>query len=59
VLALDLTEASVKIRNAPPSDEDFDVEANTAWAGVLPLSTAWGKPEPDSPLPVPEHVLNR
>ncbi|MEV6607843.1 pyridoxamine 5'-phosphate oxidase family protein [Kutzneria sp. NPDC051319] len=59
VLALDLTEASVKIRNAPPADEDFDVEANTAWAGVLPLSTAWGKPEPDSPLPVPEHVLNR
>jgi nitroimidazol reductase NimA-like FMN-containing flavoprotein (pyridoxamine 5'-phosphate oxidase superfamily) len=59
VLALDLTEASVKIRNAPPSDEDFDVEANTAWAGVLPLSMAWGVPESDSPLPVPEHVLKR
>jgi nitroimidazol reductase NimA-like FMN-containing flavoprotein (pyridoxamine 5'-phosphate oxidase superfamily) len=59
VLALDLTEASVKIRNAPPSDEDFDVEANTAWAGVLPLSMEWGVPESDSPLPVPEHVLKR
>jgi nitroimidazol reductase NimA-like FMN-containing flavoprotein (pyridoxamine 5'-phosphate oxidase superfamily) len=59
VLALDLTEASVKIRNAPPSDEDFDVEANTAWAGVLPLSMEWGVPESASPLPVPEHVLKR
>jgi len=59
VLALDLTEASVKIRNAPPSDEDFDVEANTAWAGVLPLTMEWGVPESASPLPVPEHVLKR
>lgn len=59
VLALDLTEASVKIRNAPPSDEDFDVEANTAWAGVLPLSMEWGVPESASTLPVPEHVLKR
>jgi nitroimidazol reductase NimA-like FMN-containing flavoprotein (pyridoxamine 5'-phosphate oxidase superfamily) len=59
VLALDLTEASVKIRNAPPADEDFDVEANTAWAGVLPVTMEWGVPESDSPLPVPEHVLKR
>jgi nitroimidazol reductase NimA-like FMN-containing flavoprotein (pyridoxamine 5'-phosphate oxidase superfamily) len=59
VLALDLTEASVKIRNAPPNDEDFDVEANTAWAGVLPVTTGWGVPESASPLPVPEHVLKR
>ncbi|XIF79549.1 pyridoxamine 5'-phosphate oxidase family protein [Kutzneria buriramensis] len=59
VLALDLTEASVKIRNAPPSDDDEDVEANTAWAGVLPLTMEWGVPESASTLPVPEHVLKR
>ncbi|QUQ71418.1 pyridoxamine 5'-phosphate oxidase family protein [Kutzneria sp. CA-103260] len=59
VLALDLTEASVKIRAKGPVDEDFDIEANTAWAGVLPLSSQWGVPESDSPLPVPEHVLKR
>jgi nitroimidazol reductase NimA-like FMN-containing flavoprotein (pyridoxamine 5'-phosphate oxidase superfamily) len=59
VLALDLTEASVKIRAKGPVDEDFDIEANTAWAGVLPLSSQWGVPESDSALPVPEHVLKR
>jgi len=59
VLALDLTEASVKIRAKGPVDEDFDIEANAAWAGVLPLSSQWGVPESDSPLPVPEHVLKR
>jgi nitroimidazol reductase NimA-like FMN-containing flavoprotein (pyridoxamine 5'-phosphate oxidase superfamily) len=59
VLALDLTEASVKVRNAPPSDDDEDVEANTAWAGVLPLTMEWGVPESASTLPVPEHVLKR
>ena len=59
VLALDLTEASVKIRNAPPSDDDEDVANNTAWAGVLPVTMEWGVPESDSTLPVPEHVLKR
>ena len=59
VLALDLTEASVKIRNAPPGDDDQDVENNTAWAGVLPVTMEWGVPESASTLPVPEHVLKR
>jgi nitroimidazol reductase NimA-like FMN-containing flavoprotein (pyridoxamine 5'-phosphate oxidase superfamily) len=59
VLALDLTEASVKIRNAPPGDDDQDVENNIAWAGVLPVTMEWGVPESASTLPVPEHVLKR
>ena len=59
VLALDLTEASVKIRNAPPSDEDFDVEAFTSWAGLLALTMACGVHESDSPLHVPDKVLKR
>ncbi|RKT57112.1 pyridoxamine 5'-phosphate oxidase family protein [Saccharothrix australiensis] len=63
VLALDLTEASVKIRSGPPGDEDEDVAANARWAGVLPLRTHWGEPEPDPLLvgewAVPEHVTGR
>jgi uncharacterized protein len=63
VLALDLTEASVKIRSGPPGDEDEDVAANAVWAGVLPIHTSWGKPEPDPLLvgewDVPDHVSSR
>ncbi|HEY1967648.1 MAG TPA: pyridoxamine 5'-phosphate oxidase family protein [Pseudonocardia sp.] len=60
VLALDLTEASVKVRNGPPGDDSEDVEAATAWAGVLPVRTTFGQPRPCPLLPdgsaVPEHV---
>ncbi|KAA2253545.1 pyridoxamine 5'-phosphate oxidase family protein [Solihabitans fulvus] len=63
LLALDLTEASVKIRSGPPADDDEDVAAGTAWAGVLPVRSQWGAPEPCPLLPediaVPEHVTNR
>jgi nitroimidazol reductase NimA-like FMN-containing flavoprotein (pyridoxamine 5'-phosphate oxidase superfamily) len=59
VLALDLTEASVKVRTGPPVDEESDVVANTAWAGVLPLHTAWGAPVADSDVEVPAHVAKR
>ncbi|QUQ71417.1 hypothetical protein JJ691_92040 [Kutzneria sp. CA-103260] len=38
------------IRNKGPVDEDFDIEANIAWAGVLPLSSQWGVPESDPSL---------
>jgi uncharacterized protein len=63
VLAIDLTEASVKIRRGAPVDDPEDVEAGTAWAGVLPVRHAWEAPEPDPTLPpgtpVPDHVLAR
>lgn len=63
VLALDLTEAAVKIRTGDPGDDAEDVEANEAWAGVLPLHRSWGAPAPSADLiaelPVPEHVLRR
>ncbi|TCP52037.1 hypothetical protein EV191_106201 [Tamaricihabitans halophyticus] len=63
VLALDLTEAAVKIRNGPPVDDDEDVEAGDRWAGVLPLHAQWGDPRPCTLLPdgvaIPEHVLGR
>jgi nitroimidazol reductase NimA-like FMN-containing flavoprotein (pyridoxamine 5'-phosphate oxidase superfamily) len=62
-LALDLTESSVKIRAGGPSDEDEDVAANTAWAGVLPLNRTWAPPVPSPDLTpgwtVPAHVTGR
>ncbi len=62
VLALDLAEASVKVRTGPPGDDERDVGSGV-WAGVLPLRTVLGRPEPD-PLvaegdPVPDHVTGR
>ncbi|MFD0205033.1 MULTISPECIES: pyridoxamine 5'-phosphate oxidase family protein [Saccharothrix] len=63
VLSLDLAEASVKIRSGPPGDEPEDIAANAVWAGVLPLRTVWGEPEPDPTLvgdwEVPPHVTGR
>jgi hypothetical protein len=63
VLALDLTEASVKVRTGPPVDDDADVAAGTAWAGVVPVATTYGAPAPCPLLPpataAPEHVRER
>lgn len=63
VLALSLAEASVKIRTGPPADEDSDVAAGRAWAGVLPLITRWGAPVPCPQLPagtpLPPHIADR
>lgn len=63
VFALDLTEASVKVRNGPPGDEPEDVVAGGRWAGVLPIRQVFGNPEsaPDLEpgLLTPEHVAGR
>ncbi|MEQ4717724.1 pyridoxamine 5'-phosphate oxidase family protein [Nonomuraea sp. B19D2] len=62
VLALSLEEASVKIRSGAPKDEEEDYDL-PVWAGVLPLVTSWGEPEPDPVLPegidMPVHILHR
>ncbi|NVI88093.1 pyridoxamine 5'-phosphate oxidase family protein [Actinomadura sp. BRA 177] len=59
VIALSLEEASVKIRQAPPSDEEEDY-ALDIWAGVLPVAQTFGEPLPDPLLrldiPVPGHI---
>src|SRR5215467_8767084 len=49
VLAVPLAEASVKVRTGPPKDEPEDLGAGI-WAGVLPLGTTFGEPEPDPEL---------
>ena len=59
VLALDLTEMSVKVADGPPEDEDDDVP-RPIWAGVVPLREAFGEPidAPDlvESYPVPGYV---
>jgi nitroimidazol reductase NimA-like FMN-containing flavoprotein (pyridoxamine 5'-phosphate oxidase superfamily) len=62
VLALPLTEASVKIRAGGPSDEPEDY-AMDIWAGVVPVTTGFGQPEPDTALrpgiDIPAHIARR
>lgn len=59
VLELALDEVSAKVRTGPPEDLPRDV-ALPIWAGVLPLRTVAGEPEPAPDLPdgveVPESV---
>ena len=49
LLALPLTEASVKIRTGPPGDEEEDY-ALDVWAGEVPIVSAFGAPVPDPRL---------
>jgi nitroimidazol reductase NimA-like FMN-containing flavoprotein (pyridoxamine 5'-phosphate oxidase superfamily) len=46
VLALPIDEASAKIRSGPPQDDEEDY-ALPVWAGVIPLVTEPGAPQPD------------
>ncbi|MCM1945692.1 pyridoxamine 5'-phosphate oxidase family protein [Streptomyces sp. G2] len=65
LLALDLTEASVKTRSGPPDDGDSEDAELGVWAGVLPVVTTFGVPVPDPALPaelaaaVPGHIAGR
>jgi uncharacterized protein len=49
LLALPLDEASAKVRSGPPKDDDDDI-ALAIWAGVLPLTTETGAPDPSPDL---------
>ncbi len=50
ILAMAITEASVKTRNGPPDDDGSpDAELDT-WAGVIPLRRTYGPPEPSPGL---------
>ena len=67
VLALDLAEASVKIRTGPPGDDERDLPApgdpDPVWAGVRPITTVLGEPQQCPLLPpgtaVPPRVAGR
>jgi nitroimidazol reductase NimA-like FMN-containing flavoprotein (pyridoxamine 5'-phosphate oxidase superfamily) len=50
ILALEIDEASAKVRTGPPDDDDSaDAELDT-WAGVVPIVTSYGAPEPSPGL---------
>jgi nitroimidazol reductase NimA-like FMN-containing flavoprotein (pyridoxamine 5'-phosphate oxidase superfamily) len=59
VLALPIEEWSLRVSDKWPEDEPADV-AGDAWAGVVPLRTVFGAPQPAPDLragvPVPESV---
>jgi uncharacterized protein len=50
VLRMDIEEASVKTRTGPPDDDDsVDAEIDV-WAGVVPVLTVYGSPQPSPGL---------
>jgi len=59
VLRLPLEEASAKVREGGPADEQEDMDL-PVWAGVVPMRTVAAPPEPDEQLApgveVPEYV---
>jgi nitroimidazol reductase NimA-like FMN-containing flavoprotein (pyridoxamine 5'-phosphate oxidase superfamily) len=57
VLAVDLTESSLKVRSGDPGDEPEP----GVWGGVLPIRQVWDEviSAPDTDQPVPAHVTNR
>ncbi len=63
VFALSLTEASVKVRAEQVGDDEDDLGDLDRWAGILPVRTVFGAPEPCPTVPsdksVPAHVADR
>jgi uncharacterized protein len=61
VVALQLDEASAKVRTGPPIDDEEDYTLSV-WAGVLPLRVEPGAPEADPRLPagtpVPDYIAD-
>ena len=59
VLRMTLDEVSAKVRTGPPVDDEEDYGL-PCWAGVVPLATVRGRPEPDPRLlpdiPLPLYV---
>jgi hypothetical protein len=62
VLRIRLTEATLKRRSGPPSDDPEDLGL-PYWAGVIPVTTTFGTPRPaadqDPDVPVPADLLRR
>jgi nitroimidazol reductase NimA-like FMN-containing flavoprotein (pyridoxamine 5'-phosphate oxidase superfamily) len=50
ILGLTIDEASAKVRTGPPDDDDSEDAALDTWAGVVPIVTTFGPPEPSPGL---------
>jgi uncharacterized protein len=44
ILALEIGDASVKVRSGPPDDDDSPDAKRDTWAGVLPIVSSYGTP---------------
>ena len=59
VMTMPIDEASAKIRQGPPGDDEEDYEL-PIWAGVIPVRTRVLDPVPDprniEGVPIPDHV---
>ena len=49
ILRMPLDEASAKVREGPPADDEEDYDW-PVWAGVIPLESGWGDPVDDPRL---------
>jgi hypothetical protein len=49
ILRVPLEEASAKLREGPPADDEQDYDLRV-WAGVIPLAVRAGEPQPDPRL---------
>jgi nitroimidazol reductase NimA-like FMN-containing flavoprotein (pyridoxamine 5'-phosphate oxidase superfamily) len=62
VVRVPVDEGSAKVRTGGPIDDDEDLDLEV-WAGVIPVATNFGAPEPDAGRPVelgvPDHVEAR
>ncbi|MFI8181312.1 pyridoxamine 5'-phosphate oxidase family protein [Actinacidiphila glaucinigra] len=62
VIALDLHEVSAKVRTGGPGDDPEDL-ALPHWTGVLPVTRAYGTPEPandlDPSIAAPDYLTTR
>ncbi|WP_406262678.1 pyridoxamine 5'-phosphate oxidase family protein [Actinacidiphila glaucinigra] len=62
VIALDLREVSAKVRTGGPSDDPEDLTL-PHWTGVLPVTRAYGTPEPaddlDPSIAAPDYLTTR
>jgi nitroimidazol reductase NimA-like FMN-containing flavoprotein (pyridoxamine 5'-phosphate oxidase superfamily) len=50
ILAMEIDEASAKVRTGPPDDDDSPDALIDTWAGVVPILTSYGAPEPSPGL---------
>jgi nitroimidazol reductase NimA-like FMN-containing flavoprotein (pyridoxamine 5'-phosphate oxidase superfamily) len=50
ILGMELGEVSAKVRTGPPVDDEEDY-ALPCWAGVIPVASVQGTPQPDPRLP--------
>jgi nitroimidazol reductase NimA-like FMN-containing flavoprotein (pyridoxamine 5'-phosphate oxidase superfamily) len=50
ILAMEIDQASAKVRHGPPDDDDSEDAALDVWAGELPIVTSFGEPVPSPGL---------